>query len=294
MNWDFIYRGESRDIDAAVRAVTEGSFISLSQGHTHYQICGPDTARPVVLVHGFSVPYFIWDQTFDALQAAGRRVLRYDLFGRGYSDRPHARYNLPFFVDQLEALLDSLHLTQVDLVGLSMGGVIAAAFAVRSPRRVHRLALIDPIGTEPMPLGPLYRAALLPGVSELVLSILATDQMVEGLAGDFFDASEVERFKDRYRTQMRYRGFKRAIISTLRNHAVSGSPETYQQLGELNMPVLLVWGRQDRTLPIEQSAAILKRVPRAQFEIIEGSGHIPNCERPEAFHPLLLKFLDNE
>lgn len=294
MNWDFIYRGESRQIDDAVRAVTEGSFVRLPLGHTHFELSGPDTARPVVLVHGFSVPYFIWDQTYDALLAAGRRVLRYDLFGRGYSDRPHASYNLQLFVDQLEQLLDALGLAQVDLAGLSMGGVIAAGFAARSPGRVRRLALIDPIGTEPMPLGPLYKAALLPGISELVLSLVGTDQMVEGLASDFFDRSEVERFKDRYRTQMQYRGFKRAIISTLRNKGVSGSPETYRQLGRLRMPVLLVWGRHDHTLPIEQSASILKLVPRAQFEVIEGSGHIPNCEKPEAFHPILLKFLDSE
>jgi pimeloyl-ACP methyl ester carboxylesterase len=294
MNWDFIYRDESRDLDDAVRTVTEGSFIRLPQGYTHFQLAGPEATRPVVLVHGFSVPYFIWDLTFDALLAAGRRVLRYDLFGRGYSDRPHARYDLQLFIRQLEELLDSLQIAEVDLVGLSMGGAIAAGFAVREPGRVHRLALIDPVGTEPMPLRPLYHLALLPGISELALSIVGTGKMVEGLAGDFFEPSEVERFKDRYRTQMHYRGFKRAVISTLRNKSVGGSPEIYEQLGRLDMPVLLVWGREDRTLPIEQSASILRLVPRAQFEIIEGSGHIPNCERPEVFHPILLKFLESE
>lgn len=294
MNWDFIYRGETRDLNAAARAATEGSFIRLASGYTHYQLVGPEPARPVVLVHGFSVPYFIWDPTMDALAAAGRPVLRYDLFGRGYSDRPRARYGLHFFIQQLEQLLDALHIAQVDLVGLSMGGAIAAGFAVHAPERVHRLALIDPIGAEPMPLRPLYKLALLPGISELALSLVGTGKMVEGLAGDFFDPPEVERFKVRYRTQMQYRGFKRAIISTLRNKAVDGSPEIYEQLGRLHMPVLLVWGRQDRTLPIEQSASILRLVPRAQFEIIEGSGHIPNCERPDVFHPILLKFLESE
>ncbi|HEX8993099.1 MAG TPA: alpha/beta fold hydrolase [Anaerolineales bacterium] len=294
MNWDFIYRGESRDIDEAARAGTEGSFIRLPQGFTHFELRGPITAQPVVLVHGFSVPYFIWDLTVDALLAAGRRVLRYDLFGRGYSDRPHVRYSLQLFIQQLDALLDSLGLAQVDLVGLSMGGVIAAGFAVRSPERVRQLVLIDPIGTDPMPLGPLYKAALLPGISELVLSMVGTGQMVESLASDFFDPSEVQQFKDRYQTQMQYRGFKRAIISSLRNKAVSGSPQIYEQLGRLNTPVLLVWGRQDHTLPLEQSASILRLVPRAQFEIIEDSGHIPNCEKPDVFHPILLNFLDSE
>ncbi len=294
MNWDWIYRGETRQIDEAVRAAAGGSFAVLPQGCTHYELAGPLNGRPVVLVHGFSAPYFIWDITFDRLASAGRRVLRYDLFGRGYSDRPHMRYNLDLFVRQLRTLLDALGMQQVDLVGLSMGGIISAAFTTRFPERVRRLALVDPIGTEPMPLSLLYKAALLPGVSELALSLVGTDSMVEGLARDFFDPEEVERFKGRYRAQMQYRGFKRAIISTLRNGVVNGSPEIYDQLGRLQTPVLLVWGAQDRTLPVAQSAGILKRVPRAQFETIDGAGHLPNCERPEVFHPILLKFLDNE
>ncbi len=294
MNWDWIYRGETRQIDESVRTAAGGSFAVLPQGCTHYELGGPLNGRPVVLVHGFSVPYFIWDITFDTLASAGYRVLRYDLFGRGYSDRPHVRYNLELFVQQLGALLDALGMQQVDLVGLSMGGIISAAFTTRFPGRVRRLALVDPIGTEPMPLSLLYKAALLPGISELALSLIGTDSMVEGLARDFFDAAEVERFKGRYRAQMQYRGFKRAIISTLRNGVVNGSPEIYGQLGRLQTPVLLMWGAQDRTLPIAQSAGILKRVPRAQFETIDGAGHLPNCERPEVFHPILLRFLDTE
>jgi pimeloyl-ACP methyl ester carboxylesterase len=95
--------------------------------------------------------------------------------------------------------------------------------------------------------------------------------MVESLAGDFFDPSEVQRFRDRYRRQMQYRGFKRAIVSTLRCKTVDGFPEVYEQLGKLAMPVLLLWGRQDRTLPIAQSEPIRRLVPRADFRIIEDS-----------------------
>src|SRR5512135_2050203 len=107
MNWDFIYRGETRELDDAARASAGGSFIDLPQGRTHYELTGPADRRPVVLVHGFSVPFFVWDPTFEALAAAGQRVLRYDLFGRGYSDRPHAHYDLAFFARQLGDLLDA-------------------------------------------------------------------------------------------------------------------------------------------------------------------------------------------
>ncbi len=293
MSWSFPYRGERRDLDDALRGATEGAFIRLPQGCTHYDLAGPEGRRPVVLIHGFSVPYFVWDNTFAELVAAGHRVLRYDLFGRGYSDRPRVRYTLPFFVQQLAALLDALHIDEADLVGLSMGGVVASAFTVQFPTRVHRLALIDPIGTEPMPLNLLYRIALLPGISELIVSLFGSEQMIESLAKDFFDPSEVARFRDRYRAQMELRGFKRAIISTARNGAVSGSPGTYAQLGRLATPVLLLWGSADHTLPVQQSESILERVPRAEFHVIEGAGHIPNVEKPEIVRPLLLQFLES-
>ncbi len=292
MNWDFIYRGETRDLGDEARATAGGSFIHLPHGCTHYEMAGPETRRPVVLIHGFSVPYFIWDSTFAALAAAGHRVLRYDLLGRGYSDRPHVRYELGLFVQQLAQLLDGLAIREADLVGLSMGGVIATAFAAQFPAQVRQLILMDPIGAEPMPLSLLYKAALLPGISELALSLFGTESMIQNLASDFFDPSEVNRFRNQYRTQMQYRGFKRAILSTLRNKAVNGSPESYEALGHLSMPVLLIWGRDDHTLPLAQSGSILKLVPRAEFHVIEGAGHIPNVERPDIVHPLLLEFLE--
>ena len=60
----------------------------LSDGFTHYELGGPPTGHLVVLAAGFSVPYYIWDPTFSALTEAGVRVLRYDYYGRGFSDRP--------------------------------------------------------------------------------------------------------------------------------------------------------------------------------------------------------------
>src|SRR5919109_740116 len=75
------------------------------------EAAGEDGLSDVVLVHGFSVPFFIYDPTFEFLTRAGFRVLRYDLFGRGFSDRPKARYNIDLFVRQLGELLDGVGFT---------------------------------------------------------------------------------------------------------------------------------------------------------------------------------------
>ena len=296
MNFDCIYRGETKVIDEAVRASTPGSFIQLSDGFTHYEMCGTSSERanPVVLVHGFSVPSYIFDPTFAFLVNTGFRVLRYDLFGRGFSDRPHVKYNINLFVSQLKELLDGLGFGQVNLIGLSMGGAIASAFTVIFPERVRRLVLIDPVGTHPMPLSWMYRAAILPGISELILGLTGTERMIQGIASDFFDPAHIRTFQDRYRVQMQYRGFKRAILSTLRSKTVNGFPEIYQRLGKLEMPVLLFWGRNDRTLPLEQSRDILSAVPRAEFRILENCGHIPHYEKPDELNLILAQFLNSK
>jgi pimeloyl-ACP methyl ester carboxylesterase len=291
MNWDFIYRGETKYLDDKTRTTSNGSFIKLSDGYTHFELDGVASGQPVVLIHGFSVPYFIWDPTFHALASAGFRVLRYDLYGRGFSDRPNINYDIDLFVRQLYDLLDGLNLQDIDLIGLSMGGAIASSFTVHHQRRVNQLVLIDPVGVLPMPLKLSYKAALLPGISELILGLADTEKMISGFAADFYDPSHVKLFLAQCSEQMQIKGYKRAMLSTLRNKILDGFPKVYEQLGRLNTPVMLLWGRHDRTLPLDQSDPLLMLIPQAEFHIIENCGHIPHYERPELVNPILIEFL---
>src|SRR6185436_10704174 len=146
-------RAEAKELNDETRKSAGGAFIQIPRGITHYELAGNDSDELIVLVHGFSVPYFIFDPTFEFLTRSGFRVLRYDLFGRGYSDRPRVEYNLDLFVAQLVDLLDALRFTgTVNLLGLSLGGLIASAFTVRHPERVAKLILIDPAGAKPITL----------------------------------------------------------------------------------------------------------------------------------------------
>jgi pimeloyl-ACP methyl ester carboxylesterase len=294
MSWAFPYRGETRVLDGAARSQAPGSFVQLSMGITHYELGGPPDGQPVVLVHGFSVPYFIWDPTYLALTRAGFRTVRYDLYGRGYSDRPRLRYGIDLFAQQLAELLNALELERAALVGLSMGGPITATFTARHPGAVSRLALVDPVGFRPMALSPVLQAALLPGLGELAFGLAGDEQLLKGIASDFFAPHDVDMFLSQYREQMRFRGFKRAILSTLRSEALRGSPQAYRRVGELGTPVLLVWGRDDVTIPLQDSAPILQAIPGAEFHVLEHCGHIPQYEQPDLFNPILMEFLERK
>jgi len=291
MRLDSIWRGETRELDDAARRSTAGGFVRLSHGYTHYEVGTSDRASSVILIHGFSVPYFIWDPTFEALLAAGMNPLRYDLYGRGYSDRPRAEHGVDFFERQVLELLDALGVQAADILGLSMGGVIASAFTVHNPTRVRKLILVDPSGARALPRHLLYAIARLPAIGELAFGLAGTGSLVRGIASDFFDSGQVASFQARYRTQMEFRGFKRAILSTIRNGMLDEFTELYRALGELDTPVMLIWGQNDRTVPFEQSQQLQRLIPRTFFHAIPACGHIPHYEKPALVNPLVIDFL---
>jgi len=288
---NFPYLDETQELNEATRKQAGGSFITLTGGVTHYELGGPENGKPVVLVHGFSTPYFIFDTTFEFLVNSGFRVLRYDLIGRGYSDRPHVDYNIQLFVRQLKELLDALGLEQINLVGLSMGGPITAAFINQSPERVHRHVLIDPAGATRVALPSMLEALKIPIFGELAFGLFGSVRMVKGIASDMLDQETVAYFQNQYKVQMQFKGFKRAILSTIRNDMLESFYETYLHVGKLQKPTLLFWGINDKTIPFETSKVILQAIPHAEFHAIENCGHIPHYEKPGVVNPILLEFL---
>lgn len=287
-----MYRDETKELNDETRKSAGGSFIQLSDGVTHYELSNPNSEAIVVLVHGFSVPYFIFDPTFEFLSQSSFCVLRYDLFGRGFSDRPDTRYNIDLFDRQLSDLLDTLRITRpVSLVALSMGGIVASTFTARHPERVKSLTLIDPIGARPVRISPMLTVAKVPFVAEAVLGLVGSEELVRDIAKDLFDPALVEHFQAQYSVQMQYKGFKRAILSTIRNGMLDSFVETYKCVGKMDKPALLFWGRNDQTVPFEYSNDLRAVMPNVEFHAIENCGHIPHYEKPDEVNPILLKFL---
>ena len=291
----FIMRGETKELNDTTRQSAGGSFVALTDGITHYELGGNESGEAIVLVHGYSVPYFIFDPTFEFLCKSGFRVLRYDLFGRGFSDRPNTRYNVDLFLRQLSDLLDALRFPRpVNLIGLSMGGPITATFTARRPELVKSLTLIDPAGVRPVSLSPTLKAMKLPGIAEAAFGLVGSESLLKSAAKDFFDPEMVGMFLDRYKVQMQYKGFKRAILSSIRNGMLDSFMESYRSIGKMDKPVSIFWGRNDITVPFEHSHDLRAAMPKAEFHVIEDCGHIPHYEKPDEFNPILLEFLRHE
>ena len=280
---------ERREIDESVRATAGGQFVRLGDGYTHYEIGGPAAGPTVVLAAGISVPYYIWDPTFTALVAAGFRVLRYDYYGRGYSDRPDIDYTQDAYVRQLAELLDALRITgPIDLAGLSFGGSVVTSFADRYPARVRSLVYVDPAFRSPHPVSLLER---LPPLWDFLTAIFEERWWADTQLDDFLHPERFPDWPDRYRVQIQYRGFRRAQRSTsVSGAAVDQDPEL-KRVGQHSRPVLAFWGKQDTAVPIEFSAALLLAVPRTHLVGVEGAGHLPQWEQPGVVHPEWIAFL---
>mgnify|MGYP001048585632 CR=1 FL=1 len=275
------------------RAATGSGTVRLPEGSTYYELAGPAKGVPVVLIHGFSVPAFIWDPVFAGLAAAGFRVLRYDLYGRGASDRPRGRYDRERFDSQLVALVEALGLgPNVDLVGLSMGGAIAVEATDRHPNLVRKLVLMDPAGLERPSGTNVLRAPLL---GELVFAVAGKPLLIRSMKHDFFRpgpmAEAMARYQDQYLAQLKTPGFLRALLSTIRHGPLEAIENAYQRVGHQERQVLLIWGREDRTVPFALSDRVRALMPNAIFHPVEGAGHVPHLERPDLVNALLVDFL---
>ena len=280
---------ERLELDDAARKTAVGRFIRLSEGITHYDVAGPDSGQRVVLVHGFSVPYYIWDSTVAALTAAGFRVARYDHFGRGFSDRPNVPYTAALLDRQLTDLLDSLSWREpVDVVGLSMGGPVVAGFTADHPGRVRSLVLIDPAAGPRSTVPLMFR---IPVVGSWLWQVMAVPGMAEGQLTDFVAPSKWPDWVARYRVQMRYRGFGRALRSTLLAGELTSPDSVYRRVGAGGKPTLLIWGTEDSTVSIEHASSVTQAIPQARFHRIEHAGHLPQMERTDVVNPLLIGFL---
>lgn len=279
------------ELNEEARKAAPGKFVQLSQGMVHYEIAGPDTARTIVLIHGLATPSFIWDNNYEALLTSGFRVLRYDHYGRGFSDRPDVVYDVNLYDQQLLELLQKLEIKPpVDLVGLSMGGAVATIFTDRHPEMVAGLGLIAPAGfpiNEPLTI----KLARIPVLGDYLMAVVGDRVVLAGVKDAFIEPDKLPAFEEQFKVQLQYAGFQRAVLSTLRHMDMHNLSDNYFRVGKQNRSVLLLWGHQDRVLPFSHSELVKEAIPHLELRAISTAGHNLNYENPEIVNPMLVEFL---
>jgi pimeloyl-ACP methyl ester carboxylesterase len=227
-----------------------------------------------------------------ALTNAGFRVIRYDLYGFGYSDRPDVDYSRALYDRQLVELLEKLEIRDpVNLVGTSQGGSIAVYFTAAHPEKVKKLALLSPF-INILPMKAVISMIKIPGMGEYLGSVLL-DRVNTNYPKKVFanpDAIPPE-YTQNYRKQLAYKGFKRARISNLRGNALADFTAQYEAVDKTGIPVLFTWGSADKVIMSDSVANIRKAMPSVEYHEIEGGGHLVHYENAEPVNKILVNFL---
>jgi pimeloyl-ACP methyl ester carboxylesterase len=279
---------EKKVLNDEARQNVAGSFIKLSSGVTHYEVAGPENGRVAVLVHGMSVPSYIWDPTFAALRDAGYRVIRFDLYGRGWSDRPDAVYDGALYTQQINEILDALKVKEpIDLFGLSFGGYVVAHYASTNPQKVRSLTLVDPVNSRKV----LPWFSTVPYLSTYIFHVSDLPGKAEGQASDFLHPEQFPDWADRYRPQMQFDGFGRALRRSALRLTTADFEGMYAAISKASIPVLLVWGKQDKTLPVAGAENVKRGIPSLEYIEIDQAGHLPHMEQAATFNASMFAFL---
>ena len=289
----FPYRGEYKKLDDDARESASGTFIELSKGLTHYRLFGPQSGKTVVFIHGIAGPLGIWQHVTDPLRRQGFQILQYDLYGRGYSDRPDGPYDIDLYINQLHDLLSGLSIElPVTLVGWSLGGMISVVYAARHPKLINRLVLIAPAGIE-VSLPAISRVAIIPLLGEILMSLMGRPMLLRSLAKGLHIKDLEGDYRSLVSEQMQYRGYLRSFLSTLRHCAFKDASEDYRTVGNSRLPVLMISGSEDHSIPLSARKRIGELIPSLEYKVLPDTGHIPHFERPEEVCQLLLNFISS-
>lgn len=278
-------------IDDQIRSSVTGSFIKLSNGTVHYELGGPEDGKQVVLVCGLVTPLFGWDKTFKALADDGYRVLRFDLYGRGFSDRPDMKYTPDVFVHQLHELMLALKLKKkITLVGWSMGGAISMFYSSKYPEKISKLVLVASAGFPPkLPLA--FKLLTVPVFGKWLMSKFGEKSIFKGLRGHFSDPDAYPDYYKNSTIQMQYKGFKRTLLSTMINFPFNQLSPLVAKIGKLPIPVLLIWGKKDDITPYDSVTQFKEAIPHAQLLDFKEAKHAVHYEYYKQVNEEIIAFL---
>ena len=262
---------------------TAGAWVSLKEGNLYYRWHYPDEKvsnnETVVLVHGFSTPHFVWDGMKGFLLDAGYSVLVFDHYGRGYSERPRIKYTRDVFVQSLKELLDSQKISEsVHLVGYSMGGPVVGHFTSEFPDMVESISLIAPAGF--MAENPTKDWWIMKRlVGEWFLNVFGSRLVFQGNEEKSEPSREdplalsKKEFIKKVEIQMQYKGFINALLSTARNFNFFSTQEMFCDVGNLNKPILTIWGTEDEVVPFMGRKELTNYIPQSELLVLEGGKH---------------------
>ena len=280
-------RGDSARVDVSYT-------LDGANGSTHIHLGGTQDEMTILFIHGLLFGLRTWDNITEALPADEFRTIRYDLIGQGESSNPDIRYDAVPFLHQLDEVWDFAKIdTSVVIIAGSMGAKIAALKVCERPDGVLAVILVAPAGMQhEYPWR--FRLLRTPILAHPIIYLLSlSESSLRNICSDILTPEQQEKLIPELRQRLRKRANRRALISTLHNFPLYDVGDVYKQLSETQIPILVLWGAEDRVVPYPGAQAIYEQLPNAQLELIKDGHHALQCNSPEIVNEKIKKFLRN-
>lgn len=268
-------------------------YVKVNGVKTRYRQAGAGEPA-LILIHGLGASLECWQDNLAALSRQ-RRTIALDVVWFGKTDKPTREITGDYFAQFIAGFMDAVGVGSAVLVGNSMGGMIAVKTVLTYPKRVVGLVLVSSAGFGPelawwlrlrslLPVGKVAKPSM--RTYRLALRQLVYDPQVvsDDLVRVFVEMSSQPGAQDAHRRVLRagvdWRGIKRAALDEIGGSAHS-----------IRVPTLIVWGQQDRVVPVAHAHIARKTIPNSQMHIFDRCGHAPMLERPDEFNALVTEFI---
>lgn len=284
-------------------------------GAINYTLDGPIGGELMVCLHGLNASRTMFKTVAEALVRGGTQVLNFDMYGHGLSNAPsvsmwpcrwkgfpcckrRARYDLDFFVDQTQELLEGLGLQdrKLNLCGFSFGGSVAVAFAERYPDRVARLILLSPAGCLPKVPKTWYLlkavwCCLIPMASYILMPCCyRKEKFTKSMKNE--DPEVVHQFWSRMVWSLFVKeGVASASLAVMLRVPWFGLEKLFKSVGSHPRPVLLIWGQHDHLNPPTTAEKIRNFFSNSYLLVIKGAQHIVIADKPQSVYDACYDFM---
>lgn len=274
-------------------------YLEVDGMKVHYRMEGlPSDTLPLVLLHGTSSSLYTWDAWTEQLQEQ-HRIIRLDLPGFGLTGpHPTEDYHLETYLKFLQKFLTQLDIKQCILAGNSLGGEIAWRYTLNNPGQVKKLILIGaagyPVEVERLPLFKLplsYLWLRIPLIRNLSVKFTTRDVIRNSLEFLYGDPEKVSDEKVELYFDMTNRKGNREALA-LRMEAF-GQTAPWEEIPTIRTPTLVIWGAQDRLIPVEHARQFHNDLPNSNLVIFPEAGHMPMEEIPRESFDAAEQFINS-
>ena len=247
------------------------------------KFCRPESKKTIVLLHGLGASAERWSALWPLLKKYN--VVIPDLIGFGYSEKPLIEYTIDFFVRSLEEFFRKMQIQNPIILGSSFGGQLAIEYSLTYKDFFKKMILVSPAGTLEKPTYVLSQY-IFSGLYPTNENVHRAFEMMANNKEYVVDDATVKDYVNR----MRLPNSKYSLISTLL--AMRKDQSLRKRLIEIAIPTLVIWGRNDTTIPVE-NIEYFNQMPNVTTLILEGSGHSPYVEKPLEFYKIIENFIDS-